>query len=61
MPSVLAVGIVDSQDHHMRGAGTNLVIATRTPIGLGGPVPRHRTNFVVVAIGARFHPARWRQ
>jgi hypothetical protein len=61
MPSVVGVLIVDSQHHHMRGAGTDLVIATRAPVGLGSPEPRHRADFIVAAIGARLHPARWRQ
>jgi hypothetical protein len=58
VPSVVAVLVVDSQHHHMRGAGTNLMVTARAPVGLGGPEPGYRADFVVMTIGARLHPAR---
>jgi hypothetical protein len=35
--ALVTVGVVYRENHHMRYAGTNLVIAARTPVDLGGP------------------------
>jgi hypothetical protein len=60
VPAVIAVRIVDSQDHHVRDPGPDLMVTARAPIGLDGAVPRYRTDFIIVAVRARFHPTRRR-
>jgi hypothetical protein len=35
--ALVTVDVVYLQYHHVGDAGTNLMVATRTPVGLGGP------------------------
>jgi hypothetical protein len=60
VPAVIAVRIVDSQDYHVRRPGPDLMVTARAPIRLDGAVPRYRTDFILVAIRACFHPTRYR-
>jgi hypothetical protein len=37
MSAVVTFGIFYLQNHHVGDARTNLMVATRTPVSLGGP------------------------
>lgn len=57
MPPVITVCILDPPHRHMGCAGTDLVVASRTPIGLDGPRTRNRNDLEVVPVRPGLDPA----
>lgn len=60
MPSVVraSITIVDAPRDHMCSSGKDLVITSRTPVGLGGACARDWSHLVLVAVRANFDPTR---
>ena len=57
MPTVITICILDPPYRHMGCAGTDLVVASRTPIGLDGSRTRNRNHLEVVPVRPGLDPA----